>query len=79
MEGLVFGNQSLAFIGQKSNSSGVTKVVPDDHFLEYRLCFVEFLDFATSTNGCVFYILTSVWVLGTPNAGQNLHFQHFFC
>ena len=56
MEGLVFGNQSLAFIGQKSNSSGVTKVVPDDHFFEYRLCFVEFLDFATSTNGCVFYI-----------------------
>ena len=23
------------------------------------------------------YILTSVWVLLTPNAGPNLHFQHF--
>ena len=27
----------------------------------------------------LFYILTSVKVLRTPNAGQNLHFQHFFC
>ena len=24
------------------------------------------------------YILTSVWVLCTPNAGWNCHFQHFF-
>ena len=24
------------------------------------------------------YILTSVWVLHTQSAGQNLHFQHFF-
>ena len=24
------------------------------------------------------YILTSIWVLSTPNAGQNLNFQHFF-
>ena len=23
-------------------------------------------------------ILTSVWLLHTPNAGQNLNFQHFF-
>ena len=27
----------------------------------------------------VLYILTSVWVLRTPNAGRNGHFQHFFC
>ena len=26
----------------------------------------------------VLYILNSVWVLRTPNAGRNLHFQHFF-
>ena len=26
---------------------------------------------------CLLYILTSVWVLRTPNAGWNLHFQHF--
>ena len=65
MEGLVFGNQSLAFIGQKSNSSGVTKVVPDDHFLEYRLCFVEFLDFATST----FHMVNSVTCM---NIGTSL-------
>ena len=25
------------------------------------------------------YISTSVWVLRTPNAGQNLHFQHCLC
>ena len=25
------------------------------------------------------FILTSVWVLRTPNAGRNNHFQHFFC
>ena len=25
------------------------------------------------------YILTSVWVLRTPKAGQHSHFQHFFC
>ena len=25
------------------------------------------------------YISTSVWVLCTPNAGQNLNFQHFSC
>ena len=24
------------------------------------------------------YILTSVWVLRTPNAGWNIHFQGFF-
>ena len=24
------------------------------------------------------YILTIVWMLRTPNAGQNSHFQHFF-
>ena len=24
------------------------------------------------------YILTSIWVLGTPKAIQNSHFQHFF-
>ena len=23
------------------------------------------------------YISTSIWVLGTPNPGQNSHFQHF--
>ena len=27
----------------------------------------------------VLYILTSVWVLRTPNAGRNSHFQRFFC
>ena len=27
----------------------------------------------------VLYISTSVWVLHTPNAGQNLHFQRFLC
>ena len=26
----------------------------------------------------VLYISTSVWVLRTPNAGRNSHFQHFF-
>ena len=26
----------------------------------------------------VLYISTSVWVLHTPNAGLNSHFQHFF-
>ena len=25
------------------------------------------------------YILTSVWLLRTPNAGQNGHFQRFLC
>ena len=25
------------------------------------------------------YILTIVWVLGTPNAGRNGHFQRFLC
>ena len=25
------------------------------------------------------YISTSVWVLRTPNAGQNGHFQRFLC
>ena len=25
------------------------------------------------------YILTSVWVLHTPNTGRNSHSQHFFC
>ena len=25
------------------------------------------------------YILTSVWVLGTPYAGRNGHFQGFLC
>ena len=25
------------------------------------------------------YILTSIWVLWTPNAGQNSHFHHFLC
>ena len=27
----------------------------------------------------VLYIWTSVWVLRTPNAGRNNHFQHFCC
>ena len=27
----------------------------------------------------MFYILTRVWVLHTPNAGPNIHFQCFFC
>ena len=26
---------------------------------------------------CMLYISTSVWVLRTPNAGRNSHFQHF--
>ena len=28
--------------------------------------------------GCVLYISTSVWVLRTPNAGRNDHFQRFY-
>ena len=27
---------------------------------------------------CLLYILTSIWVLHTPNAGQNILFQYFF-
>ena len=29
--------------------------------------------------GYLLYISTRVWVLRTPNAGQNRHFQHFCC
>ena len=28
---------------------------------------------------CLLYILTSVWVVRTPNAGQNSNYQHFLC
>ena len=28
---------------------------------------------------CLLYILVSVWVLRTPNAGRNSHFQRFLC
>ena len=32
-----------------------------------------------SVDACVLYISTNVWVLRTPNAGRNGHFQHFLC
>ena len=38
-------------------------------FFRYSMCCVSHM----------LYISTSVWLLRTPNAGQNSHFQHFYC
>ena len=36
------------------------------------------LIFTCSTAACLLYISTRVWVLRTPNAGRNSHFQCFY-
>ena len=44
---------------------------------------IEFVAKYKTTNmkmkNLVFYISTSIWVLHTPNSGQNILFQHFSC
>ena len=51
-------------------------------------CFISKMQVALSTsldicaniwNLSLLYILTSIWVLGTPNAGWNSHFKCFLC
>ena len=47
--------------------------------LQHAILAINELAKIFTKNHTVLYILTSVWVLYTPNYGQNSHFQHFLC
>ena len=44
----------------------------------FRVHYLFTGQFNTKGYGHVLYISTSVWVLRTPNAGRNDHFQRFY-
>ena len=61
---LLYSNLTKQLVSEYSNDTSLKSLLVDEYnTLSYRLL----------------YIQTSVWMLRTPNAGRNIHFQHFLC